>query len=88
MRRALGVPVIGIGAGLDCDGQILVLHDMIGLTFTPAAKFVRRYADVASVMKNAVRQYAEDVRERRFPAEGESYHVSQEVKAALEAASK
>ena len=87
VSRALGVPVIGIGAGMDCDGQILVLHDMLGLTFTPAAKFVRRYADVFSVMKDAVQQYAGDVRERRFPAEAESYHLSEEVKTAWEAVS-
>ncbi len=77
--QRLHVPVIGIGAGLDCDGQILVLHDILSLTFAPAAKFVRRYADVAGLMREAVSHYAEDVRERRFPAEGESYHLTQEV---------
>jgi len=86
VSRALEVPVIGIGAGLDCDGQILVLHDMLGLTFAPAAKFVRRYADISSVMKDAVQQYAGDVSEKRFPADAESYHLSEEVKIAWEAA--
>ncbi len=84
VSRTLKIPVIGIGAGAGCDGQILVLHDMLGLTFAPAAKFVRRYVDMASMMKEAVQQYAEDVRERRFPADGESYHLSEDVKTAWE----
>ncbi len=84
VSRALGVPVIGIGAGRGCDGQILVLHDMLGLTFAPAAKFVRRYADLGSMMKEAVQQYAEDVREQEFPVDGESYHLSEDVKTAWE----
>lgn len=87
ITRALRVPVIGIGAGLDCDGQILVLHDILHLTFAPAAKFVRRYADVASVISGAVTQYVEDVRERRFPNEAESYHLPAETRAAWEQAS-
>ncbi len=86
IAQTLQVPVIGIGAGLDCDGQILVLHDILTLTFAPAAKFVRRYADVTGLMREAVSQYAEDVRERRFPAEAESYHLSREVVSAWQAA--
>lgn len=78
----LGVPVIGIGAGPDCDGQILVLHDLLTLTFGPAAKFVRRYADVAGVVRDAVSRYAEDVREGRFPDEAESYHLPAEAQLA------
>ncbi len=81
---SLHVPVIGIGAGLDCDGQILVLHDILSLTFAPAAKFVRRYADLATAMRDAVTEYAADVRERRFPSEEESYHLSAETRAAFE----
>ena len=86
IARSLRVPVIGIGAGLDCDGQILVLHDILNLTFAPAAKFVRRYADVAGLMREAVALYAGDVRERRFPAEAESYHLAKEVSTAWQAA--
>jgi 3-methyl-2-oxobutanoate hydroxymethyltransferase len=86
ITQSLRVPVIGIGAGPDCDGQILVLHDILQLTFAPAAKFVRRYADVASVMRDAVTHYADDVRERRFPTESESYHLSGEMRAAWEGA--
>lgn len=82
VTAALRVPVIGIGAGLDCDGQILVLHDILTLTFAPAAKFVRRYADLAQGMRDAVTEYAEDVRSGRFPNDGESYHLSQEARAA------
>ena len=84
ITRALHIPVIGIGAGAECDGQILVLHDILSLTFAPAAKFVRRYADLAQQMRHAVAQYAEDVREHRFPSEGESYHLSAETRAAWE----
>ncbi len=86
ITRALHVPVIGIGAGAECDGQILVLHDILTLTFAPAAKFVRRYADLAGQMREAVTQYAGDVRERRFPAEEESYHLPAEARAGWEQA--
>jgi 3-methyl-2-oxobutanoate hydroxymethyltransferase len=82
VTAALRVPVIGIGAGLDCDGQILVLHDILNLTFAPAAKFVRRYADVAQVTHDAVKLYAEDVRAGRFPSEEESYHLPPEARSA------
>ncbi len=78
----LRIPVIGIGAGAGCDGQILVLHDILHLTFAPAAKFVRRYADIGALMREAVGQYADDVRQRRFPSESESYHLSEETRAA------
>jgi 3-methyl-2-oxobutanoate hydroxymethyltransferase len=74
ITRELRIPTIGIGAGPDCDGQILVLHDLLGLTFTPAPKFARRYANVSEVIANAVRQYGEDVRGGGFPADSESYH--------------
>lgn len=82
VTAGLRVPVIGIGAGLDCDGQILVLHDILNLTFAPAPKFVRRYADVAQITHDAVKLYAEDVREGRFPRDEESYHLPQEARAA------
>jgi 3-methyl-2-oxobutanoate hydroxymethyltransferase len=81
----LAVPTIGIGAGPDCDGQILVLHDMLNLTFAPAAKFVRRYADVGGVIRRAVEQYREDVEHRAFPSDEESYHLPKAAKRDLEA---
>ena len=80
----LEIPVIGIGAGPECDGQILVFHDVMNLTFAPAAKFVRRYADVASVMCEALEQYREDVEHRAYPSDGESYHLSEAERVALE----
>jgi len=81
----LAVPTIGIGAGPDCDGQILVLHDMLSMTFAPAAKFVRRYADVGGVIRAAVEQYRDDVEHRAFPNDEESYHLPKAAKRELEA---
>jgi 3-methyl-2-oxobutanoate hydroxymethyltransferase len=69
------VPTIGIGAGPNCDGQILVFHDLMNLTFAPAAKFVRRYADAASLYRSAIERYREDVEHRAFPSDAESYHL-------------
>lgn len=79
-----GVPTIGIGAGAGCDGQVLVSHDMLGLyeRFTP--KFVRRYATLAESIRGAVAAYCDDVRSGAFPAEEETYAVSDEVWAAIE----
>jgi 3-methyl-2-oxobutanoate hydroxymethyltransferase len=82
VTEGLHVPVIGIGAGPGCDGQILVLHDLLTLTFAPAAKFVRRYADVASVMRDAIAHYADDVRQGRFPSDDESYHLPRSARLA------
>ena len=79
ITRELRIPTIGIGAGPDCDGQILVLHDLLGLTFTAAPKFARRYANVGEAISNAVRQYGEDVRNGGFPADSESYHSGREA---------
>jgi 3-methyl-2-oxobutanoate hydroxymethyltransferase len=78
------IPTIGIGAGPNCDGQILVFHDLFNLTFSEPAKFVRRYGDAASFFSNALNQYRADVTTRNFPADAESYHLSREVAASLE----
>jgi len=75
LTAELKIPTIGIGAGPDCDGQILVLHDMLSLTFSPPAKFVRRYADIGASITRAVEEYKQDVESRSFPAEEESYHL-------------
>jgi 3-methyl-2-oxobutanoate hydroxymethyltransferase len=80
ITREVRIPTIGIGAGPDCDGQILVLHDILGLTFHAAPKFARQYADVGEMISHAVRQYCEDVREGSFPADAESYHTPQTAK--------
>ena len=77
------VPTVGIGAGPDCDGQVLVLHDLLGLEDRPLPKFVRRYATVKADAVAAVRAYAADVRAGAFPSDAESYHLSEEVAAAL-----
>jgi 3-methyl-2-oxobutanoate hydroxymethyltransferase len=71
----LAIPTIGIGAGPDCDGQILVFHDLVNMTFAPPAKFVRRYGDAAALIRTAVEHYREDVERRAFPSDEESYHL-------------
>jgi 3-methyl-2-oxobutanoate hydroxymethyltransferase len=81
-----GVPTIGIGAGPECDGQILVFHDLFNLTFSPTAKFSRQYADGAAFFRRALEEYRDDVAGRRFPSDQESYHLPREVRSALEAA--
>jgi 3-methyl-2-oxobutanoate hydroxymethyltransferase len=78
------VPTIGIGAGPDCDGQVLVFHDILNLTFGPAAKFVRRYGDAAAEITNAVQAFRADVTSRQYPGDNESYHLSKETREALE----
>ena len=80
----LPVPTIGIGAGPDCDGQILVFHDLLGLTFAPAAKFVRRYADAGELIRGAIERYREDVERRAFPSDEESYHLAPAVRREFE----
>ncbi len=80
VSEELKIPTIGIGAGPDCDGQILVLHDLMNMTFSTPAKFVRRYADVAGVMREALGEYRQDVEARTFPSDAESYHLSSEMR--------
>ena len=80
----LSIPTIGIGAGPDCDGQVLVFHDILNLTFTPPAKFVRRYGDAAALIADAVQAFREDVISHQYPADSESYHLSKETQQALE----
>ena len=84
ITRELSIPTIGIGAGPDCDGQILVFHDLINLTFSPAAKFVRRYADAAALIRDAVERYREDVEHHTFPSDAESYHLPARKKLSVE----
>ena len=79
----LTIPTIGIGAGPDCDGQILVFHDLLNMTFAPAAKFVRRYGDAATLIRTAVDHYREDVEHRNFPSDAESYHLPEAARKAL-----
>jgi len=79
----LAVPTIGIGAGAACDGQVMVLHDLLGLTESEPARFVRRYAELGKVATAAVESWAADVRAARYPSEAESYHASPELLEAL-----
>jgi len=74
ITRRLRIPTIGIGAGPECDGQVLVLHDLLGLSAQPPAKFVRQYADLARAMQEAIARFHDDVLAGRFPADRESYH--------------
>jgi len=78
------VPTIGIGAGPECDGQVLVLHDMLNLTFVPPAKFVRQYGDAAATIKHALENYKADVESGAFPSDEESYHLPTETRQTLE----
>jgi 3-methyl-2-oxobutanoate hydroxymethyltransferase len=80
---ALDVPTIGIGAGRDTDGQVLVYHDVLGIEDRMAPKFVRRYADLGAAAVEGLTAYADDVRGRRFPSDAESYHLSAEVAESL-----
>jgi 3-methyl-2-oxobutanoate hydroxymethyltransferase len=84
ITRQLKIPTIGIGAGADTDAQVLVMNDLIGLTFGKSAKFVRRYADARTMISQAISHYAADVRCGNYPAAGESYDVSREVAEQLE----
>jgi 3-methyl-2-oxobutanoate hydroxymethyltransferase len=81
ITRRLRIPTIGIGAGPDCDGQILVLHDLVGLSFAPAAKFVRRYANLREELATALARFRSDVEAGSYPGDAESYHWPPEVRA-------
>ena len=74
----LRIPTIGIGAGPDCDGQVLVINDLLGLSFGHKPKFTRRYADVGEIISRAAAEYCRDVQQGRFPSDQESYHLHAE----------
>jgi 3-methyl-2-oxobutanoate hydroxymethyltransferase len=82
----LHVPTIGIGAGPDCDGQVLVWHDLLGLSDRRPARFVKRYADVGSEIRRALEAYAEDVRSGDFPAAEHTYTIPEDELALFDAA--
>ena len=85
ISNEVSTPTIGIGAGPDCDGQVLVFHDILNMTFAPPAKFVRRYGDAAALISAAVQQFKADVESGSYPSDEESYHLPKETKAALDA---
>lgn len=80
ITQALRIPTIGIGAGPECDGQVLVFHDMVGLTLGHRPKFARRYANIATEISRAASDFCGDVREGRFPSDAESYHSPAELR--------
>ena len=73
VAEALTIPVIGIGAGADVDGQVLVMHDMLGITQEFKPRFLRAYADLNQIMTQAFQQYIADVKTKDFPNSSESY---------------
>lgn len=79
ITETLSIPTIGIGAGAHCDIQVLVLHDMLGLSFGKLARFVRPYANLHQTITDAVTRYAEDVRNGTYPSEAESYSLPAEA---------
>jgi 3-methyl-2-oxobutanoate hydroxymethyltransferase len=79
ITESISIPTIGIGAGAGCDIQVLVLHDMLGLSFGKLARFVRPYANIHQVMTDAVTRYADDVRNGTYPSEEESYALPAEA---------
>lgn len=86
VTASVSIPTIGIGAGEHCDAQVLVIHDLLGLSFSPTRpRFVRQYADLRAQMTEAISRFAEDVRGGAYPAENESYPLPREAAAELEA---
>jgi 3-methyl-2-oxobutanoate hydroxymethyltransferase len=79
ISREVATPTIGIGAGPDCDGQILVFHDLAGLSFNPPAKFVRRFCNAGELISEAIQSYRDDVRSHAFPEDAHSYHLPRET---------
>ena len=85
ITQEVSAATIGIGAGPDCDGQILVFHDIVNLTFAPPAKFVRHYGDAAALIRGAVTQFKSDVESGGYPSDAESYHLPKNTREDLQA---
>jgi 3-methyl-2-oxobutanoate hydroxymethyltransferase len=85
ITATLEIPTIGIGAGPDCDGQVLVYHDLLGLTEGHTARFVKRYADLATTIREALAAFAADVRSGAYPEERHTYGMPADEQAAFEA---
>ena len=83
VTAALEIPTIGIGAGPDCDGQVLVINDLLGMDERFKPKFVRRYADLSTTIKDAAQRYFADVKGARFPAEAESFQRDKDAAAPI-----
>jgi len=85
MTKELSISTIGIGAGAECDIQVLVLHDLVGMTFGRQPRFVRRYADVGQVMSDAIKNWSADVKSGAYPNDSESYGLTEETKREMSA---
>jgi 3-methyl-2-oxobutanoate hydroxymethyltransferase len=85
ITEALTVPTIGIGSGRDCDGQVLVLHDLLGLYEGRSPRFVKRYAELGEAVKDALERYTSDVRSGAFPGDEHTYSIPEEELAEFEA---
>jgi 3-methyl-2-oxobutanoate hydroxymethyltransferase len=83
ITQSLRIPTIGIGAGPDCDGQVLVFHDVVGLTLGHKPKFARQYANLTLEISRAATEFCDDVRTGRFPSDSESYHSPAELREQL-----
>ncbi len=83
ITKQVSAPTLGIGAGPDCDGQVLVLNDLLGLTFKRPAKFVRQYLSGSSQIATALAQFKADVESGAYPGDVESYHLSAELQLEL-----
>jgi 3-methyl-2-oxobutanoate hydroxymethyltransferase len=81
ITESVKIPTIGIGAGRFCDGQILVFHDLVGLTSLYFPKFVRKYADLNGIIQEALKQYIHDIQTGSFPGDDESYHLQKDIDA-------
>lgn len=79
ITKELTIPTIGIGAGADCDGQVLVYQDLLGMFSDLTPKFVKRFADVGTVMKDAFKEYSKEVKAQTFPGPEHTYKISEEV---------
>jgi 3-methyl-2-oxobutanoate hydroxymethyltransferase len=86
VSEALTVPTIGIGAGADCDGQVLVWHDLLGLNDRKPARFVKQYAQIGAAIQQALEAYAADVRSGAYPAEEHTYAMPDDELTLFEAA--
>ena len=78
ITEAVSVPTIGIGCGKDCDGQVLVIHDMLGLFEKLQPKFVKRYLSLSEQIKKAISQYVKDVEDVTFPTDEHSFHIEEQ----------
>ncbi|MBI3404128.1 MAG: 3-methyl-2-oxobutanoate hydroxymethyltransferase [Acidobacteria bacterium] len=80
ITQELRIPTIGIGAGPDCDGQVLVIHDLLGMSFNVQPKFARRYVNLSETISHAVHAFCDDVESESFPNDAESYHLPAETR--------